>query len=104
MGDLLVEAARCGLEHDLAFPRAERIESLPECIECLVIFPTSTIARKASLDRIEKVLIAKWLCEELDSAPLHCLHGHWYVTMGRDKDDGDLPFRGGKLALKLETA
>src|SRR5436305_14186669 len=104
MGDLLVKAARCGLKHDLAFAGAERIETLPECCESVLIVPTSAIARKASLDGIEKVLIAKWFCEELDGAPLHGLHGHWYIAVGRNKDDGDLSVRGGKLALKLETA
>ena len=69
-----------------------------------VTLPTGTIASEAGLDRVEELLIAERLREELYGTALHCLHGHRDVGMRRDEDDRHLPVRRGKVALKLETA
>src|ERR1700744_6264501 len=104
MGDLFVEATRDDMEHDLALAGAERVVALPEQSQCPFTRQTDTIASEAGLDRIKKVLITEWLCEELYCAALHCLNDHRHVGMRCNEDDRHWPFRSGKLALELKTA
>ena len=52
----------------------------------------------------EEVLITEGLRQELNRAPLHCLHRHRDVTVPRNENDLELLVRCGKLALKIKTA
>src|SRR6202040_3827844 len=54
--------------------------------------------------RIEQVLLAKGLGEELDSARLHRLHRHGNVAMAGDEDDGNPDVRFRQFALKVQPA
>jgi hypothetical protein len=76
VGNLLVEAAGSGLDHDLTFARAQRFKTLPECFESVVALPRSAITRETHLDRFEEILIAKRLRQEFTGAPFQA---------GRDK-------------------
>src|SRR5882672_527903 len=104
VGDLLVEATRHDMEHDLTLAGAERAETLPERSQCPVALPPGTIASEAGLDSVKKILITERLCEELDRTTLHRLHGHRHVGMRCNEDDLHLPVRSSKVALKLKTA
>ena len=104
VGDLLVEASGCGLKHDLTFAGTERIKTLPKCAQGFLVFSAGTIVGKPSLDGIEKLLVTEWFCEKLYGATFHGLHRHRDIAMGRNKDDWEQPVRGGKFALKVETA
>src|ERR1700754_4736940 len=65
-GNLFAEAAARDLNHDLALPGTERLESLSEGGQISFILPASTIASEADLDRIEKVLIAERFRQKLN--------------------------------------
>src|SRR6266851_9743213 len=102
--DLFVEATRHDMEHDLTLAGAERVETLPEQGQCPFTVPASTVASKAGLDSVKKILITERLCEELYRTALHRLHSHRHVGMRCNEDDRHLPVCGGKVALKLKTA
>src|SRR6516225_8276229 len=102
--NLFAEAAVRDLNHDLAFPGAQRLESLPESGQSFFILPPGTIASEAELNGIEEVLIAERLGKELNRAALHRLHRHRDVAMPGDEDDREFPVRRGKLALKIKAA
>src|SRR5215475_6092850 len=74
VGNLFAEAAARDLNDNLALPRSKRGEALLEICRGLIIFSVCTVARKAELNRVEEVLIAEWLRQELNGASLHRLH------------------------------
>src|SRR5205807_1734482 len=47
--------------------------------------------------------LAEWLRQELDSARLHGLDGHRYVTVTRNKDDRHVDPIAGDAFLQIET-
>ncbi len=71
-------------------------------------FPTAWCSTCAAFDsvlnRIEKVLIAERLREELHRAGLHSPHGHRDVTVTGDENDGNTRPGSGELTLKIEPA
>jgi hypothetical protein len=67
VGNLFAQAALCDMNHDLAFARAQCFKTLPERSQGLFTCSPSTITSEAGLDGIEKVLIAEWLREEIQS-------------------------------------
>src|SRR5215472_12574648 len=71
VGNLFAQAAARHLNDDLALPRAQRGEALPEVRQSLFIFPPRTIARKAELNGVEQVLVAERLGQKLDGTTLH---------------------------------
>src|SRR3984957_8231509 len=104
-GNLLAEATARDLDHDLAFPGAQRAEARLELGQCLLALPTRTIASKADLNGVEEVLIAERLGQELDGAALHRLHRHRDLAVpGGEEDARPLRVRRRQLALKIETA
>src|SRR5215813_5837644 len=103
-GNLFAKATARNLNHDLALPGTERREALPDSGQISFILPARTIASEADLDRIEKVLIAERLRQELNGATLHRLHGHRDVAVPCHEDDWEVPVRGGEFALKIKTA
>jgi hypothetical protein len=56
------------------------------------------------LDRVEQILVAEWLGQELDRSALHRRDGHRNVAMPGDEDDRKVDIRGGELSLKVEAA
>src|ERR1700722_3481952 len=103
-GNLLAEAAARDLNHDLAFPGAQRAKACLELGQCLLALPTRTIASEADLNGVEEVLIAKRLGQELDGAALHRLHRHRDIAVPGDEDNRELSVRRRQLALKIKTA
>jgi hypothetical protein len=104
IGNLFVEAASHDLDHDLALAGTERVETLSEGVQSLLALSAGTIARKASLDRIEEVLITERLREEFYGTSLHGSYAHRNVAVRGDEDDWEMPVRRGELALKVEAA
>src|SRR5215475_15559023 len=66
VGNLLAQAAARHLNDDLALPRAQRPEALPEAGQVPLILPPGAVGGKTELDGVEEVLIAEWLGQELD--------------------------------------
>src|SRR5215831_17058131 len=101
VGNLLVQATGHDMEHDLSFPRAEAIESLPQCSQRLVPLPSGAIASESALDGLNEVVITERFCQELYGTALHRLHGHRHVRVRSDEDDGYLPVRCRQVSLKV---
>ena len=100
-GNLFAQATARHLNHDLAFPGAQRCKTFSEGSQSLFILPSDTIAGEAELNGVEEVLITERLRQELDGAALHRLHRHRDVAVPGDEDDRELPVRCGELALKV---
>src|SRR5712664_2500443 len=54
-------------------------------------------------DGTQQHVIAEWLRQELDSARLHGLDGHRYVTVTRNEDDRHVGPIAGDAFLQIET-
>ena len=54
------------------------------------------------LNRIQQILVAERLGEELDGSGLHGPHGHRDVTVGANKDDRNINLSLSQLALEIE--
>src|SRR5258708_16817655 len=104
VGDLLVEATRHDMEHDLTLAGAERAETLPEHSQCPFTLQPGSIASEAGLDGVKNILITERLSEEIHRTALHRLHGHHHIGMRCNEDNRHLPVRSSKVALKLKTA
>src|ERR1700730_2617674 len=104
VGDLLVETAGCDQGHYLTLAGREGLEARPQPGESFFVLQPSAVARDAELDRIEQILIAEWLGQELDRSVLHRLDRHRDVAIAGDEDDRELDVRGGELSLKIKTA
>src|SRR5262245_2990545 len=92
------------MEHDLTLTRAERVETPPERRQSPITLPSGTIASQSGFNGLNEILITERLCQELDGAALHRLHGHRDVGVRCDEDNRHLPICRGKVALKLKTA
>src|SRR6516225_7879890 len=62
VGDLFVQATGHDMKHNLSFPRAKAIESLPECSQRLVTLPPGTIASESALDGFNELVITERFC------------------------------------------
>ncbi len=81
------------MDHDFPFTGAKRIETRPKYTQGTLSLPTGPIAREASFDSFEEVLISEGFGEKLYGAPLHRLHAHRDVGVRRHKDDWELSIR-----------
>src|SRR5215831_3461721 len=104
VGNLLVQATRHDMEHDLSLAGTERVETLSEPSQSLITLPSGSVARESRLDSLNKVLVTERFCQELHGTALHCLDGHRHVGVRCDEDDRHLPLCRSKIALKLEAA
>src|SRR5437588_12143108 len=55
------------------------------------------------MDRIQQILVAKWLSQEFDRTGFHGLHRHGNMPMPGDEDDGDPDARVNQLVLKVQA-
>src|SRR5262249_49742060 len=103
-GDLLIETAADNVLHYFALAGRERLEALAHRTKRLFALAPRPIACQAKLNRIQQILIAKWLGQELNRSALHCLHGHRHVTVSRDENDREFDVRCCEVALVIQTA
>src|SRR5215467_8443857 len=85
--DLLVQQAGSYQGHHLPLARAKRVKSSTQIACPLVVFTPLSIAVEGNSHSIQKVLLAKWLGEELNRASFYSSNGHRDVTVARDKND-----------------
>src|SRR5271154_960916 len=104
IGDLLVETASRHQGHHLTLAGGESLEARPQPGQSFFILQPSAVARDAQLDRVEQILVAEWLGQELDRAALHRPDGHRDVAIPGDEDDWEVDVRGGELSLEVEAA
>src|SRR5207253_5797000 len=85
--DLFIQQAGGYQRHDLPFARSERRVTVPEHPYLRLATKCGLAALDGVSDGTQQHIIAEWLRQELDSARLHGLDGHRYVTVTRNKDD-----------------
>src|SRR6266481_2353597 len=102
-GDLLVEAASHHQGHHLALPGGKSLEARPQRGDCLFVLEPRAISREAQLDRVQQVLIAEGLGQELDRSSLYRLDGHRDVAVSGDEDDRNVNVCRQELSLKIKT-
>src|SRR5712675_3368503 len=101
--DLFIQQAGGYQRHDLPFARSERRVTVPER-PCLRLATKRGLAALDGVsDGTQQHIIAEWLRQELDSARLHGLDGHRYVTVTGNKDDGHVDPIAGDAFLQIET-
>src|SRR6266481_3430041 len=101
--DLLVEAASHHQGHHLTLPGSESLEARPQRGDRLFVLQPRAISREAELNRVQQVLVAERLGQELDRSSLYRLHGHRDVAVSGDEDDRNVNVRRRQLSLKIET-
>src|SRR5262245_40536652 len=103
-GSLLVQPALRDVEQDCVLTWRQCVQSRPKNTQSCLFLPACTIAPDPDIYGIQQILVSKGLCEELDRAPLHRLHGHWNVAVSGDEDDRKLDIARGEIALKIQPA
>src|SRR5438105_14538025 len=98
---LLVEHARNHQAHDLALACGEQLVAFSQLAKLALLLPCCLIAIQGLMDRIQQVLVAEGLGQELHRARFHGLHGHWNISMTSDENDRDPDARISQLALKV---
>src|SRR5207342_2214262 len=89
---LLVHLA-CGDEgHDLALARSQRCKTFSDLVRFPVLVPARAILLDRNADRVQYVLVAKGLGQEVDRAGLHSAYGHGNVAVPRDEHTGTWMF------------
>jgi hypothetical protein len=102
--DLLIEAPPNHEGHNFALSSRQRVEPLSQSEQRLIILASRAILGEARLNRIEQILISKWLRQKFNRPSLHGLDGHRNIAMRRDEDYGQRDLRHDELTLKIEAA
>src|ERR1700758_3447118 len=103
-GYLFTETALCHLNHYFPLATTQCVEALLECARSLFLLLVGTILSERKIDRIEQVLLPKWLGQEFNGAALHRLYRHRDIAVPSNKNDRELDVGCSQLALKFETA
>src|SRR5438132_492022 len=101
--DLFIQQAGGYQHHDLPFARSERRVTVPERPYLRLATKCGLAALDGVSDGTQQHIIAEWLRQELDSARLHGLDGHRYVTVTRNKDDRHVDPIADDAFLQIET-
>src|SRR5580704_17064659 len=76
--------------------------ALVQLIDLRQLFTCSPVTLKCLLNRVQKILIPKRLCQKLDGPRLQGPNRHWHVSMRRDKNDGGRLAQFCQLSLEIE--
>src|SRR5436309_16143881 len=102
--NLLVSATGDNESQDFPLARRQGIEALLQLGNNLGFLPPGTIVINPRLDRVEQLLLAQWLGQELDGTGFHGVHRHGNVAVPADKYDWKMDVRFAQCALELQTA
>ena len=103
-GDLLVHQAGGDEAHHLAFALGQAVEACSYVRQALLVLSPAAIAFDRRGDRVQHVLIAEGLGQEIDRAGFHGLDRHGDVAVPGHEYDGNMDVRLGELALEIEPA
>ena len=103
-GDLLVEPPGDDQRHHLALARGQRLEAGAQFGQPHLAGAAGAVLFERRADRVEQILVAERLGQELDGAGLHRPHRHRDVAIAGDEDDRQLRLGLRQLALHVETA
>src|ERR1700722_20583677 len=84
--DLLVEQPGDHQPHHFTLTRGQSTRPLAQLSSYRPLPPCRAVALERFLDRIQQILIAKWLGEELQRAGFHRTHRHRDVAIASDED------------------
>src|SRR6185369_16566979 len=103
-GDLLVEQTGDNPGHHVPLARRQRGVASAERRELLPLLTGGAIAFDGLANRIEQILLAKRLREELDRPGLHGPDRHGDVAVAGEEDDRQGRVGAGELSLQVEAA
>src|SRR5215469_1292813 len=101
-GDLLVHAAHHHQRHDGPLPRGQRFIALAQDGHLLLLLAPVAITMQSDLHRVEQVLLAERLGEELHRARLHGADRHRDIAVSGEKNDRQTDVGLVELALEVE--
>src|SRR6267142_3194510 len=101
---LFVEHALHQECHHFALARREGLVTAAQLRQLASLPAVASVAFEGVGDRVEQILVSKWLRQEVDRAGLHGLYGHRDVAVPGDEDDGHRIVRPGELALQVQPA
>src|SRR5262249_39784012 len=82
----------------------ERIAPDAQLLCLLLLLAPCAIAVERNSNRVQEILLAYRLCEELDRSGLHGPYRHGDVAMARYENNWRFDLRLGQLGLKVEPA
>ena len=100
--DLFIQRTGNHQLYNLTLTMIDRIKKVPYPPYFCLATNNDLAALDGVSDGTQQCVIAKWLRQELDSASLHCLDGHWYVTVTRNEDDRHIDPIAGHAFLQIE--
>src|SRR5712672_2506621 len=102
--DLLVYETVRDIFHRLLLPRRERVEARAQ-VRQLLLFVT-LLARTSDRAgyRVQQILVAQRLGQEIDRAGLERSHGHGHIAVSGHEYDRDVDLLPDQLGLKVEAA
>ncbi len=103
-GNLFIEHASYDPGNNFTLARRQQLEMLPQRRDFSFALAPAPIAIQRDLNRIQKILIAKWFGKKLDGSRLHGSHRHRDVAMRSDKDDRNADVTLGQFLLEIEAA
>src|SRR5262249_15251335 len=101
--NLLVLTALCHFTQDLPLAWRECFEPFQMLLDNRLFRPLSDVALDGGLDRVEQVLLAERLGQEIDRTGLHRLDSHWNVGMSGQEYDRLRFATGVEVLLKIEA-
>jgi hypothetical protein len=102
--DLLVEQARDDAGHDVPLARGQRVVPAAQLRDLPPGLAAGSIQLHRLANRLEQILLAKRLGQELDRARLHGPDRHGNVAVPGEEDDRQGRVGAGQLALQIEPA
>ncbi len=100
---LLIEHARNDQCHDLPLARGHGFVTPSQFGKLALLLAHHPVAIQSLVDRIQQVLVAEGLGEELHCTGFHGLYRHRDIAMTGDEDDGNENVRVSQLPLKVQT-
>ena len=103
VGDLLVETAVDDALENLLLARRELGEQGFIETAAFLLHVAFTGFAEHALDELLEGGLLEGFFDEVDGAALEGVHGHGYVSVARDEDDGQLGLAGQKVFLHFKT-
>jgi hypothetical protein len=103
-GNLLIEHSGHYQPHDRSLTRRQGQVPSVQFVNFILLLSRCTIALKSLLNRVQQILIPKWLCEKFHGAGFQSPDRHRYIAMCGNKDDRNLHAGVSQRTLEIESA
>src|SRR5438552_19184948 len=88
-GYLFVEQTRHDQRHHLSFARRQRFIAVTQLCNFCLLYTSGTVQLQRDMNRIQQIMIAEWLSEELDRFRLLGVDSDGDISMLSDVNDRD---------------